>query len=72
MVNTQLLEEEIRKSGRKKAFLAERCKMTPSSLNNKINNRTEFTAEQILILCEELNIDTFRKRESIFFVKNRE
>lgn len=72
MVDTQLLEEEIRKSGKKKNFLAEQCRMTPQSLNNKINNLTEFTAKQILILCDELGIDSFEKRESIFFVKSRE
>lgn len=69
MVNTQYLEEEILKSGKKKTYLAERCGITRQSLTNKINNRTEFTLSQVKILCDELGISQLTKQERIFFAR---
>lgn len=68
MVNTQLLEEEITKSGKKKAYLAKKCGITRQSLTSKINNRSEFTGQQIITLCQELDIKQLTKKDAIFFV----
>ena len=67
MVNTQLLEQVITESGKKKAFLADCCNLTRQSLTSKINNRSEFTGTQIMILCRELGIKQLTKRDAIFF-----
>lgn len=68
MVNTQLLELAICESGKKKSFLAKCCNMTRQSLTNKINNKSEFTGTQIMVLCKELDIRQSTKRDAIFFV----
>ena len=67
LVNTQLLEQTIADSGKKKAFLADRCGMSRHSFTNKINNRTEFTWPQVRVLCRELGINQFDKVDAIFF-----
>lgn len=67
MVNTQLLEEAIAISGKKKAYLAEKCGLTRQSLTSKINNRSEFTGTQTMILCKELGIKQLTRKDAIFF-----
>lgn len=67
MVNTQLLEQAIVDSGKKKAFLAKCCNLTRQSLTSKINNKSEFTGAQIMVLCKELDIKQLTKRDAIFF-----
>ena len=68
MVNTQLLEEAIAQSGKKKSYLAGKCGITRQSLTSKINNRSEFTGQQIIILCQELDIKQLTRKDAIFFV----
>ena len=67
MTNSVLLEKRINVSGKKKKYLAERCNLTPQGLYNCINNKSEFRASQILILCEELGIRDLEEKEAIFF-----
>lgn len=69
MVNTQELEMEIANSGKKKNYLAKKCGITRQSLTAKINNRSDFTAEQIMALCNELSITQISRRDRIFFAK---
>lgn len=68
MTNTELLEEKIAQSGKKKYYLAERCGLSPSGFRNCCINEAEFTANQVRILCEELNIRTYEEMMAIFFV----
>lgn len=67
MVNTQLLEQAIAESGKRKSYLADRCGMTRQSLTSKINNRSEFTGSQTMILCKELGITQLTRKDAIFF-----
>lgn len=66
MTDSKRLDELIKKSGYKKAFIAEKLGLSAGGLYNCINNKAEFKASQILILCTMLNIDQAEK-ESIFF-----
>lgn len=59
----------IANSGKKKNFLAKKCGITRQSLTAKINNRSDFTAEQIMVLCNELSITQISRRDRIFFAK---
>ena len=68
MTNTTLLEEYIEKSGYKRVFIAEKLGITRYALALKIDNKSEFKASEIDILCELLNIDT-KDRMAIFFAK---
>lgn len=68
MTNTTLLEEYIEKSGYKKSFIAKALNITAYALTLKINNKSEFKANEIDILCKLLNIG-IRDRMRIFFAK---
>lgn len=68
MTNTPLLEEYIKKSGYKKSFLAQALGISRYSFTLKCNNKSEFTASEIDILCKLLNIGV-KDRMAIFFAK---
>lgn len=66
MVNTELLEDEIKQAGLKKAYLAKICNISRGTLANKINNVSEFTAAEIVTLSSALGFSN-GKRDKIFF-----
>ena len=66
MVDTQHLEMLIKQSGKKKAYLADKCKITRQSLTSKINNRSEFTIFQMNTLCAELGITDLAEKDKTF------
>lgn len=68
MTNTSLLEQHIEKSGYKKSFIAEQLGITSYGFTLKINNKSEFKASEITILCKLLKISA-KNREAIFFAK---
>lgn len=72
MVNTQLLDEVIRQSGKSKSFLAGKCGITLQSFRLKRINRNRFNTDEVDVLCNELNIKSLRDKERIFFAKNVE
>lgn len=65
MVNTELLEEEIKQAGVKKSHLAKICGISRGTLANKINNVSEFTAAEIVTLSSALGFNN-GKRDKIF------
>lgn len=69
MTNTELLEKKIRESGKKKGYLARRVGLSLGGFYNCCNNKAEWKASQIDILCEELNITDLHERQAIFFAK---
>lgn len=72
MVNTELLEERIVKSGKIRTHLSEKMGISRAALRLKIKNENEFTANEIMILCEELGITKLSDKERIFFAKEVE
>lgn len=66
MTNTSLLERYIEESGYKKSFIAKQIGISAYTLAMKINNESEFKANEISILCDLLKISTGDK-EAIFF-----
>ena len=69
MVDTQLLEEEIKRSGKKKTYLAEKCNCSLQALRLKIQGKYDFSTTQLDVLCTELGITSLTKKEKIFFKK---
>ena len=67
MTNKELLEKAIKDSGLKKSFIAEKIGLTPAGFYNCLNNRAEFKASQISILCDLLGIEDLKDKEAIFF-----
>ena len=68
MTNTSMLEQYIKKSGYKKSFIAEQLGITAYGLTLKINNKNEFKASEMTILCKLLKISA-KDKEAIFFAK---
>lgn len=70
MVNTTLLCEVIKKSGLKRYYIAEKLNLTTYGLQKKIENNTQFKADEIKEFCNILGIDSLEEREKIFFADN--
>lgn len=69
MTNTELLDQLIAESGKKKRHLAEKVGLSRAGFRNCMTNKAEFTASQIDTLCEELNIKSLKLKEAVFFAK---
>ena len=54
MTNSFELEQDIKNSGLKRKFIAEKLGITDYSLAKKINNVTEFKASEIKMISELL------------------
>ena len=67
MVDTLLLEETIKKSGKKKTYLANKLGMSVQNLRLKINGESDFWTNEVTILCQELGITRLSDKEKIFF-----
>lgn len=70
MTNTELLEQKIQESGKKKKYLAARCGLTPNGFRNCCRNLAEFKISQVDILCEELGVKTLTERDRLFFYRH--
>ena len=68
MTNTSLLEHYIEKSGYKKSFIAAQLGITAYGFTLKINNKSEFKASEMTILCKLLKISA-KDKNAIFFAK---
>lgn len=68
MTNTSLLEQYIEKSGYKKSFIAAQLGITAYGFALKINNKSEFKASEMTILCRLLKISA-KDKEAIFFAR---
>lgn len=66
-MNTLLLEDRIAKSGKKKSYLAAKCNLSRQGFRNKCIGKGDFYAQEINILCQELDIKTPDEKEKIFF-----
>ena len=68
MTNTALLRNKINESGYKISFVAKQVGITYQGLLKKINNETEFKANEIQALCNLLKI-CMEEKEKIFFAQ---
>ena len=68
MTNSSLLEHYIESSGLKKGFIAKQLGITTYGFALKVNNKSEFKANEIAILCKLLKIGA-KDKEAIFFAK---
>ena len=69
MVNTELLNKKIQGSGKKKAYLAEKCGISRMGFLNCEKNKAEFKPSHISVLCDELCISSLKEKDAIFFAK---
>ena len=67
MTNTTMLEKYIEASGYKRSFIAKQIGLKSAyGLARKINNKSEFKANEITILCQLLKIGA-KDKNAIFF-----
>lgn len=64
------LNRLIHKSGLTKSYIAGKLGITLYWFQMKRENKSQFTAEQIKMLCELLGIKSLREKEKIFFAQN--
>lgn len=67
MVNENLLKAKIIEKNIKKKIIAEKLGISLTSLNYKLNNKTQFKASEIQILSEILNIN--EEKDKYFFAQ---
>ncbi len=67
MTNTKLLEDKIKKSGKKISYLAEKCGLSYAGFRNCVTNKAEFKVSHVETLCRELEITSLKERQAIFF-----
>ena len=72
MVDTQLLDERISASGKKKSYLADQLGITVQTLRRKLKNEFSFTTDEVTGLCDELNITDMSEMQQLFFKRNVE
>lgn len=70
VTNTKELNRLIHESGLTKSYIADKLGISLYSFQLKRENKSQFTAEQIKILCELLNIKSLKEKERIFFATN--
>lgn len=66
MVNEKLLKARILEKGIDKKVIAEKLGISPTSLNYKLNNKTEFKGSEIQLLSQILGIS--REKDRYFFI----
>ena len=69
MTNQGLLEQKIEQSGKKKGYLAKKCGLSRQGFRNCMIGDAYFNASHIKILCTELNINSLKEKEAIFFAQ---
>lgn len=67
MVNTQMLEDTIKASGKKKTYLAEKLGISVQNFKLKCDNKSDFRTGEVAVLCSELGITKLTDKEKIFF-----
>ena len=70
MVDTQLLERFIEKSGKTKSHLARQMGCTIQSFRLKATNKSDFRLSEVEVLCDELRITRLTDKERIFFKRS--
>ncbi|WP_313579543.1 hypothetical protein [Lacrimispora sp.] len=70
MTDTVRINNEIKKSGLKKRWIAAELGLSSYGFLRKINNENQFKAEEIKELCRLLKITSLRKKDEIFFADN--
>lgn len=69
MTNTTELLKVMDASGLRKGFIAGKLGITTYALQKKVENKSQFKAGEIQILCNILNITSLEQKDRIFFAQ---
>ena len=67
LTDTKKLLDIIEQSGLKKSFIASKLSLSTYGFQRKVENKSQFRAEEIAVLCKLLNITSLKEKEKIFF-----
>ena len=70
MTNTEKLSKIIDESGLRKGFIAAKLGLSTYGFQKKVENKSQFKAGEIKILCDLLHITSLKEKESIFFAED--
>ncbi len=70
MTDTKLLRSIIDDKGIKLDYLRKALNISYSTLRRKIDNQSQFTAEEIDTICYVLDIKDLKIKEQIFFCRS--
>lgn len=70
MTDTVRLNDEIKKSGLKKGWIAMELNLSSYGFWRKVNNENQFKTGEIKELCRLLKITSLKKRDEIFFAES--
>lgn len=68
MTNSRFLKAAIIKNGYTSGTLADDINLSRQSFSYKMNNKRKFTADEIAVISEKLNL-SLEEKEEIFFGK---
>lgn len=68
MIDSNLLQKEMRKNGYTMDTLASEMNITRTGLFNKIHNKSEFKVSEIVAISALFNL-SLEQKEAIFFAK---
>ena len=69
MVDTPLLEQRIKDSGKKYGYLAEKLGISRQYFRMKCKNKADFTNRETDILCSELGITSLTEKEKTWVIE---
>lgn len=69
MTDWDLLEEKIEASGLKRSYIYDKLGISRYAWSKRHSRKSDFTASEILTLCDILRITKLSEREQIFFAK---
>ena len=69
MLNTQLLDEKIEKSGFKVGYLVENLGLSRNGFDKKRKGKTPFRTAEIYVLCDLLKLSESEKTDIFFATK---
>lgn len=68
MLDTQMLDDKIERSGFKVGYLVEQLGLSRNGFDKKRKGKTPFRASEIYVLCDLLNLSESEKTQ-IFFAE---
>ena len=72
VTDTAELNRIIKESGFTKSYIARKLGISLFCFQKKRDNKSQFTAEEIKILCDILKIKSLKEKEKVFFAENVE
>ena len=68
MIDKELAQKWIGKSGKSRTYIADKLGITPQSLYNKVTGKTDFTLREAELFCKEVGITKLADKKALFLL----